>query len=428
MRDLKKNNILLLIKNYKSSKFSKDTIWLLAAQIILITSGLSLNLIIGSKYGPATLGVFNQVLSFYLILTAIFSFGLNNSILQKISSNRKDDISKIFSSNLFLTIGISTTLIFFSILITSHFPGLFSSSEVAKGLMPTLFAVPLFNANKNFMALDTALRAQKAFAVTRAARWIILIVLISLNIFTFKSKEGIFYSFFFTELFLLIFHLVKNKYFLTKWIKLSELKDNLNFGFKSFSAEIFSIFNSQADILIIGYFLTQTEVGVFSFYIFFVKAIFILPGIIQQNINPIISKHWKEQTISLLEDQLKVLRKNNWRVISFIALITGVLYFLLVTIFRTGFYQSLPFFYVNLIFAIPLATISWGGAALVMAEKLKANLLRTGIILIFSIVSLLLLTFSFGLVGACIAVSLNFVFQFFMLFKYVQKDLGIKLI
>jgi O-antigen/teichoic acid export membrane protein len=98
-----------VLSQLKKDKFTGDTGWLVLSQFILMGSGLLVNLIIGYWYGAEQLGVFNQILGFYLILTTFFSLGINNSIIQKISTQSSQNHPEIFKSNFFITT-VSTIL------------------------------------------------------------------------------------------------------------------------------------------------------------------------------------------------------------------------------------------------------------------------------------------------------------------------------
>jgi O-antigen/teichoic acid export membrane protein len=298
---------------------------------------------------------------------------------------------------------------------------------VQQGVLLLLIAVPLFNINKNFMALQTAQREQKAFAIYRSLRWLLIIGFIIIASLL-QWEEGIYYSFLLVEFILFLVLLWKSRKYLNLSFDRSLFAHHLSFGSKSFIAELFSVLTSRLDIIILGYMLTQYETGVFSFYIFFVKSLLIFPGILQQNINPIIAKNWREKTIDLLENKLKKLRKINAIVILAQFVFILVFYSGYTILFKPKYSQSLLFLFINGLSLLPFAYIAWGGAALVMTGQLKANIIRTLIILMFSVMTLLILTSFYGLYGACLAVSVNMLFTFITLRVFIEKRTGIKLI
>lgn len=420
--------ILGFFDQLKKDKFTGDTVWLVLSQIVLISSGLLVNLIIGYQFGADTLGVFNQILGFYLILSTFFSLGINNAIIQKIASSEKRYYSDIFSSNLAIT---TVSTLFFSTLtigVASFYPPVFSSSDLAKGLIIAAFSLPFFNWNKNFMAYCTGVRNQKLFSNIRSVRWLMIIGVIGL-IAIYSDDPGLLYwSFIVSEVFIFIFFLFKFQELISFGFEKSEVFNNLVFGLKSFTAELFSIMNDKLDLIIIGYLISSTEVGVYSFLIFFAKSLYIFPGILQQNINPIIGKHWVEQRMDELKKLLKGIRMANLIVVVIQALSILVFYKLLTDYYMVEFQGSLSYLAFSMIGVIPLAFIAWGGGILVMTGRLNSNIQRTLFLLIFTILSTLVLVNHFGLQGAVWALVLNGLFGFLLLFGFVKRETGIKLV
>lgn len=413
---------------FKDKKFTTDTLWLISSQGILIISGFLVNLIIGYQFGAATLGVFNQVLGYYLILSTFFSLGINNTLIQKISTGDPKIHPVIFSSNFAIT---SLSTVFFScavLMISNFFPSVFSSPELAYGIFIATISLPFFNWNKNFMAYATGIRDQKLFANIRSFRWVVIITWITMVILLSKDQKWLYFSFLFSELLIFFFSLLRFSNLFTIEFKFSDLKNHLTFGLKSFTAEVFSILNDKLDLIIIGYFLANSEVGVYSFFIFFSKSLYIFPGILQQNINPIIGKHWISNSMEALGATFKNIRNINSTAILIQAIMILIFYKVLTDFYKPEFADSLKYLALSMVGIIPFALISWGGSILVMTGKLKANIIRTLILLIFTVLTTFIFTFLFGFIGSVWAIVVNGVFAFLLLFGFVKKETGIRLV
>lgn len=412
----------------KNKKFTVDTLWLISSQAVLIISGFLVNLIIGYQYGAATLGVFNQVLGFYLILSTFISLGINNCLIQKISSGLPQQYKGIFSSNFAITT-VSAILFSAAILFVSYiFPSVFSSPDLAKALFIGTLSLPFFNWNKNFMAFATGTRNQKLFANIRSFRWLIIIGFVAAVTLISADPIWLYYSFLAAEVILFVFCFAKFSNLFTINFTILDIKSNLSFGLKSFFAEAFSILNDKLDLIIIGYLISNTEVGVYSFFIFFAKSLYIFPGILQQNINPLIGKHWAEQKMEELMKNLKNIRMINLVVVLVQAAAILVFYKILTDYYEPEFAGSLGYLALSMAGIIPFALISWGGSILVMTGKLKENILRTFLVLVFSILSTWVLTYWFGMMGAVGAVAVNGIFYFLMLYGFVKSVTGIRLV
>lgn len=412
----------------KNKKFTVDTLWLISSQAVLIISGFLVNLIIGYQYGAATLGVFNQVLGFYLILSTFISLGINNCLIQKISSGLPQHHQRIFSSNFSITT-VSAILFSAALLFVSYyFPSVFSSPELAKALFIATFSLPFFNWNKNFMAFATGTRNQKLFSNVRSFRWLIIIGFVATVILMSADPFWLYYSFLAAEVILFIFCFAMFSHLLTFNFNVMDIKSNLSFGLKSFFAEAFSILNDKLDLIIIGYLISSTEVGVYSFFIFFAKSLYIFPGILQQNINPLIGKHWSAQTMDELGPTLNKIRKVNATIVLVQALAIVVFYKVLTDNYKPEFTDSLKYLAITFIGIIPFAFIGWGGSILVMTGKLKANIYRTLVLLIFTVLATFIFTFFFGFTGAIWAIVANGIFAFLLLFGFVKRETGIRLV
>ena len=415
-------------KQLKKDKFTGDTGWLVLSQTILMGSGLLVNLIIGYWYGAEQLGVFNQILGFYLILTTFFSLGINNSIIQKISTQSSNQHSKIFKSNFFITTVSTIFLTGLVLLITRLIPEIFSSNELAKGLFIAALSFPLFNWNKNFMAYCTGTRNQKLFANSRSVRWLIILTYILIISWLDYPSDLLYYAFLLAEIALMGFFVFKFHFLFNSALDQLQIKKNLDFGLKSFVGEIFSILNDKMDLVILGYLLSKTEIGIYSFLIFFAKSLYVFPGILQQNINPLIGKHWVDKTLDSLQNDLIKLRKINFVVVLCQAGIVLIFYKLITDNYQQEFQQTTKYLIVATIGTFIYSLIAWGGSILVMTEKLRQNIFRTVYALIFSVISTITLSIFFNIWGAVIAVFANSIFSFMLLNGFVRRETGIRLV
>ena len=105
--------------NFYKIKFIRDSFFTLISHLILGISGLLLNTIISNYYGISELGVVNQSLSIFMIITTLSNFGIQTSS-QKHSSqfaNSSEKLKIIFTSSIIATIVTSIIIIFFFFII-----------------------------------------------------------------------------------------------------------------------------------------------------------------------------------------------------------------------------------------------------------------------------------------------------------------------
>ena len=415
-------------KNLKS-KFSKDSIWLILSQITLVLCGFSINLIIGKVQGASSLGIFNLAISYYSFFSVIFSFGLNTAILQKVSSNDEGDTveKEIFSSNFFLLLFSSICLSLLLILISKNFPYLYGKDlSYSSNFIICFFALPFFILNKSYMAYFTGKRNQKMFALIRIFRWLLLLIFITVGVFLEYTITVLLYSFLITESIILLMNLIVKNNFTLKLSK-KRMKDNISFGFKSYTSEMVSDFNDKLDIMIIAHFLTKSDVGIYSFLVFFVKSLYIFPGILQQNFNPIISKLWKIKDFIKINKSIKRIKKINLLIIIAQYLFVLGAYIFMINFLKKEFNNTEYLFIIASIGIFMYATVYWSGGILTMTNQLIPNIYRTSLVLISTVLLTFILCKFYGLLGAVIAVSLNGLIAFFLLKFFIFKTLKIKI-
>ena len=410
------------------SKFSRDTLWLILAQGFTLLSGFFITLFIGNSFGIGELGYFHQSLAFYMVLTTLFGMGLNNTVIKKTAAAKSDNSNEVnfTGSVLVITLFTSTILTSLTILLLLTIPDILSSNELLDLLIINLLALPIFGLNKNFAAYYSGKRNQQKVALIRCFRW----TSTALFIFTFSewqfSLTETMFSILIVESLILIYNVFSNRVLWKFQFSKSEAKNAISFGLGSYISEVASIVNTSIDVIIIGYLLSHEEAGTYSFIIYFVKTLYIFPGILMQNVNPIISGHWSNNTIHELNHKLGRLRSVNTIILSVQSIGLILLFVLLIGYFKNVSDAILPFC-ISVLGSYFFALISWGGSILIMTGKLKANFYRTLLVLLINVLSIYLFTDIFGLMGSAVAICLNGITSFILLRTFIYHNTGIKL-
>ncbi len=412
------------------SRFSRDTIWLVAAQAVLMISGFGINFLIGKSQGADALGVFNQALAFYTILSTFFALGLNNTITKKVSEGQRSsaELQEILNTNLAITFLASSTLSALVVMIALKCPHVFSSDELARVVYIPMLALPFFNLNKNFGAYFTGMRMQKRFAIQRILRWVIIVAYVTFAVLTQKSAQFTLWCFITAELTVFLVNLILMWNRLFTRVRQSVVADNLKFGMKTYIAELISVLNSSMDVILIGYFLTNAETGVYSFIVYFVKTLHIFPGIMMQNFSPIISKSWVSGQMEELKKRMLSIRKLNSAVVTFQLLALVVMYPIITIYIKQEFNSTLWLFLLAACGAYVYALISWSGSMLIMTGKLNENIFRTLLIILLSATCTLVCSHFMKLYGACLAYSINGIIAFIATRTFIKKSLQISVI
>ena len=82
----------------KKNKNTTDLISNYISVFILGFTGIILNIIIAKFYSPSILGIFNQSLTLYFLISFIGSWGINYSVLESIPKveNNKKKLNQLF--------------------------------------------------------------------------------------------------------------------------------------------------------------------------------------------------------------------------------------------------------------------------------------------------------------------------------------------
>ena len=418
------------INNLLQSRFSRDTIWLIAAQAVLMISGFGVNLIVGKVQGAEELGVFNQALAIYTILSTLFALGLNNTITKKVAEGHRsvEENQGILASNLVVTTLFSGSLSVLISLLAMSKPSFFSSPELAEVVYIPMIALPFFNINKNFGAYFTGLRLQKRFAQQRIIRWTVIILFVCASIAANQHIKTTLWCFFAAEFIVFCINIFQLRRRMAFRISSSTIADNLKFGMKTYVAELISVLNSSLDVILIGYLLSNAETGIYSFIIYFAKTLYIFPGIMMQNLSPIVSKTWASRQFDELKTKMRAIKKINRIVISIQLALLLIAYPVITYFIKQEFRDTLHLFALAIVGAYVFSLISWSGSMLIMTNKLNENIARTFLIIILSASCTLGFTYAFGLTGSCIAYTVNGLIAFFATSYFIKSSLKLSVI
>lgn len=408
-----------------NKKFSLDTIWLFVSQILMIIIGFLVVIIITKHLGFENFGIYNQIVSFYAILSIFFALGLNNSMIKKISNLSTADFELeklILTNNLGVTFIQSVLFcsVFYGIILLM--PNFFFSDKILIPLIGyILLALPFFNLNKNIAAYFTGKRNQRQFSLNRMVRWLVLFIVVVVAALVFKSISLCIFAFFISEFVLFFYNVFVIRNSLVFRIDKSIIFETYRFGIQSYVSEIVSVLNANVDVLILGYLLSSYDLGVYSFILLIARTLLIFPGILSQNVNPITAKLWDQQKIEELVMKYTKVFKLNSIVVLIQFLFLSLLYYFIIIFYKTDLKQTFHLFLIMACGMFIYALISWAGGTFIMIGQNKINNIRTMSVLFLTSSILFFLGFNFGLLGSSIAVLINSIAQFAMIFGLLIK-------
>lgn len=397
-------------------------------------TGVALNLVIGRYYGPADLGLFNQVYAVYIVSSQFAVFGLWFSTLKYVSqyTGQPELQSAIIVSALVLVVCIASVVIVCTFFLLGPIGSFFSSSNVAKGCLYALPGLWGYSFNKVLLAVLNGNRDMKAFAGFQMLRYFIMIL--TLLWCVFGEVPGVQLSLVLSvpEFFLFWGLLYYSKRYysfipLQKWKKY--LSVHLWFGARSFLSGTVAELNTRVDVIMIGYFSSDYMVGIYSMAALVAEGVSQLSVVVRDNINPLLAQYVargeKEKLQSLIT------RSKRWFYLAMgLVLCTSVLFFPRFVISLTGghlFDQSLG---VYIILVLGLALVAGYlplNMILVQAGHPGQHTLLKCIVVVGNVGLNAILIPLWGIYGAALATSLSVIIAMFCLKQITRKVLGVSL-
>jgi O-antigen/teichoic acid export membrane protein len=429
------NSLLKLIgleREDLSSKFGQDVLWNIASYVVMAGSGIAINVIIWYVYSPNVLGVFNQVFAVYVIASQFAVAGIHLSVVKYVAqySAQKTIYRAINTSAILLSIIISGLSAILILLLSEQIGRFLNSPQVTRGIVYIAPALFFFSINKVLLSILNGLSRMKLYALFQALRYTLIVVaLISIIVsgvpssslpFAFTIAEGIL-------LICLIISLYK-EFLKPSFAVLREwILKNLEFGIKGVGSNVLLQMNTRVDVLVLGYYMTDYYVGIYSFVAIFIEGIYQLLIILRTVYNPLLVRLISDQKI----EQLKAVVKRGSRITYRFMIIGGVIAVLLyplgvlVSEEAQLYLRSWPIFTILMTGIVLSSGYIPFGQILVQAGRPGLHTIMTLLLVAFNFTFNLLLIPFLGIVGAAAATAFAHVVGVILLKVFTKQILHI---
>ncbi len=302
---------LFLTNQTTKQTLAKNTFWLTFGNIFSrLIRGIFL--IFAARFlGVNEFGVFNYVLTFAGIFTIFSDIGLNTILTREIAKQKDEKVenqifSTIFSLKIILLILTSLILIF----IAPHF----AKIEKAKAILPFMALLTLIDGIRDFSSSYFRGKEKMEYEALLISSSNLTIALIGFFILTLKPEAktlALAYTFSSGTGMLLGLYLLRNKfkkffYFINKELIPFILKSSLPIALVA----VIGVLLTQIDIIMLGFFKTEKEVGIYSAAQKIIILLYVLPAILTNVFFPIFSKlvhnNENEKNKKILENALKI--------------------------------------------------------------------------------------------------------------------------
>lgn len=401
---------------------------------ILAVSGISINVLIASNYGSSTLGVFNQIFALYIMSSQLAVGGVHFSVLKYTAQhdNRSGVILPILHSGLLVVLVLSGLVALALLMGKSIIGGALDSPLVLNGIYYIAPSLIFFSLNKLLLSCLNGLRMMRAFATVSGLRYILIISFVCYVSMSGMSSELLPACFLFSEIILTPIQIciLRKKLLFTRFkVEKYWIKKHSIFGFKAFLSGVFIELNSRIDVLMLGIFLSDGVVGLYSFAAMLAEGFYQLLVVVRNNINPVMGK----LILSNKTEEFKRIVDKTRRIVYPVMFLVGSL--------TIGLYLPILNFLPNgdeFSNGLPVLTILLMGLALISGfVPFDAILTQSGFPatqtfinafgLVINILLNLFLIPLYGPIGAALATSASLVFTIIFLNKMVHKKLGFSL-
>ncbi len=289
------SGLLARLRASSSGKFQRDALWNFGSVAVLGVCGYGLNFLIGRYWGAAPLGVFNQVLAAYIFFSQAAVGGVNLSVLRAMSEHRDDraKVAAIITGSLPPTLGLASVFTIAFYLARNSVADLLESPEVAEGMALAAPGLFFFALNKVGMSVVNGAQRMRAFAIYTSLRYMLMVAGLGVVAWLDLSAGRIAFLFSFAEglLFVPLAFEIAAQMNAPRAGWRPWQREHLVYGVKSAGAGMLMELNSRIDVLMLGYFLSDGPVGVYSFAALVAEGVFQLLVVLQNNYNPILAQH-----------------------------------------------------------------------------------------------------------------------------------------
>lgn len=281
-------------KSRFDGKFLTDTAWNYAAFAVMATTGVILNFFIAFHFGIETLGVFNQIYAVYIVTAQLAAFGLHDSA-QKHNAEHLDlpqrlDVISATAIWLAMVSGLLTAALAFGF--SGSIGRLVESAAVGRGLALAAPGLLFFAINKVLMGILNGRRRMKAFAGAQAFRVTVILAVCLGVAWLDLPGYALGASFTIAEMALLpVLFLVLRPPMAplgdTGEIRLWTV-NHIKFGLKALTNGFLAESYIRIDIIMLGIFVADRDVGIYSFAALFIEGLFQIPVVVRTIANPVL--------------------------------------------------------------------------------------------------------------------------------------------
>jgi len=424
-------------------KFTLDVGWATLSLLAMMAVGFILSIVLGNFFDAAGLGAYSMVLTVWTIASLTAGIGIPMAVIKFVAEyvDRPKICNSIISSSMLLgtVSGLAVTAVLF--LTSDIIEGYMNIPNLGHLLRIVSFSFPFIVNNEIFLGALNAYREMKVFAALEIFRrggiLFITLILVWLGMGVAGAVIALVIAPALTTLMILFIH---GKYFKFGLFNTRRTLGKITkFGGQLYAASSIGIINSHAATLLIGFYLTDSDVGIYAVALMFFNAMMLIPHAIQKITYPAFATHIAKKRNALIKKMMRFTMQFSLIMMSVACLILVFYYDDIIGLIFPGkeaFLMAVEPLILLAIVGVPFGVIVPVGAILISAGRADLSLKITIVQAIVNIgmamflIPLSLNLFGFqlgGLNGAAIALGANFIVGLVFTFALLTPVLKIRM-
>ncbi|MEH7437953.1 flippase [Neobacillus drentensis] len=253
----------------QDKSFLSNSIITLTRQVVSIVIGVLILFIIAKGLGPSGNGKYTLITYLPIMLMTFLNFGFNSSTVFFVS-RKKVGLNSAFSTNIIIGLGLAIASMLIGglviyLLSETKFHNinsglLFLSLLALPGMFLMIFLQTILQGIQDFKGFNSALVVQQFSTL-----FFLVLFLFLMDIHLVGAILSFIFGYVCAVLYMMIY-LIKNQNasFSFNSFSREHLKEMVVYGIKAHVSNIMTFLNYRLDVLLLGYFLTDVSVGVYT--------------------------------------------------------------------------------------------------------------------------------------------------------------------
>lgn len=399
--------------------------------VVLAISGIVINVAVVTLRDAAALGAFNLAYAIYIVGSQIATFGLHYSVMRHTALLEDDPRERgrvLFTaeiSALVLGCAVAGLMWWGSPLLGS----LFGSALAGEAIRNAAAGLLLFPLGKVLLGFLNGLRRMKAYAALQSARYLFVMIWVTAVSASAIPFENATYGFVVAELVTLgsaAAYLGWSGLLAQQTFDWSWLKRHFQFGGKSLLMGIFAEMNSRVDVLMVGLFLPDRAVGIYSFAAMLVDGMYHVLAVVRVNLNPVLAPAVRDKSWPSIMGMLRNVQRVVFPATASLAIALVAAFWTITTAVmpEKGLQEGLVSLIILASALTLISTFVPFDNVLMVSGHPGFQAVQQLLIVLTNIALCVVLTPAYGIAGAAGATAASYVVGIVVLMVLVRRELG----